>query len=250
VRLKQRLLTGERLLGGLLRLPSEFLVELAGVAGLDFVVIDCEHGPADLVALQHHIQAAEAHGIGVLVRVGQDENELVLRVLDLGAQGVIVPHVDSAEQARAVVRAAHYPPAGDRGFATYSRAGRFGAVPIEQHLANAAATTLVVPMLETPQACAAAARILAEPGVDAVLVGPADLSVSMGLTGGGAEPAVQQAMNGVVAAAASADKPMLTIVGSPEQAEAAPPGAVVYNLAHVLLGTFRQLALARSHEKG
>ncbi|WP_024874391.1 HpcH/HpaI aldolase family protein [Saccharomonospora piscinae] len=240
--LKQRLRDGQRLRGGLLRLPSDFLVELAGVAGLDFVLIDCEHGPADLVALQQHIQAAQARGIAVLVRVGQDEPALVLRVLDLGAQGVVVPHVDTVADARRAVRAAHYPPLGERGFATYSRAGSFGAVSAAEHLATAAETTLVIPMLETVAACDAAAEIAAVDGVDALLVGPADLSVSMGLTGGAAEAAVREVADRAVAAARDAGTPMLSIVGGPEQAASAPPGAVVFNLAHVLLDTFRRLA--------
>ncbi|WP_208719997.1 HpcH/HpaI aldolase family protein [Amycolatopsis circi] len=243
--LKHRLRSGERLLGGLLRLPAETLVEMAGVAGLDFVVLDCEHGPADLVPLQHHVVAAQAHGLGVLVRVGADEPALVLRVLDLGADGVIVPHVDTAEQARAAVAAAHYPPLGKRGFATYSRAGRFGARSAAEHLRQAEETTIVVPMLETPEAIAAAEEILAIPGVDTVLVGPADLAVTLGIPGGAAEPAVAQAIRAAVAAAKTAGKPMTSIVGTVEQARKAPPGAVVYNLAHVLLHTFAGLAEAR-----
>ncbi|MBB4683436.1 HpcH/HpaI aldolase family protein [Amycolatopsis jiangsuensis] len=240
--LKQRLGSGERLLGGLLRLPSEFLVELAGVAGFDFVVLDCEHGPADLVPLQQHVIAARAHGLGVLVRVGSGEPALVLRVLDLGADGVIAAHVDTVDQARETVAAAHYPPLGGRGFATYSRAGRFGARGIAEHLERTAETTVVVPMIETPEAVAAAPEIFAVPGVDAVLVGPADLSVASGLTGGASEPRVRQALRDVAAAAERVGKPMVSIVGSAREAEDAPPGAVVYNLAHVLLGTFRELA--------
>ncbi|MFF5258000.1 HpcH/HpaI aldolase/citrate lyase family protein [Actinomadura viridis] len=244
--LRQRLRSGEPLLGGLLRMPGEALVEIAGIAGLDFVLVDCEHGPADLVALQHHITAAAAHGLPVLVRVGADDPGLVLRVLDLGATGIVVPHVDTADQARAAVTAAHYPPLGGRGFATYSRAGRFGAVPIAEHLRRAAEETLVVVMAETPSACANASEILAVEGVDAVWVGPADLSVAMGLTGGGAEPAVQAAIASVRAAARDAGRSVMTIVDSPGRAAAAPPGLIVYNLAHILLATFRDLAAART----
>ncbi|MEV6628560.1 aldolase/citrate lyase family protein [Amycolatopsis sp. NPDC051106] len=248
--LKHRLRAGERLLGGLLRLPSEPLVELAGVAGLDFVVLDCEHGPADLVPVQQHVVAAQAHGLGVLVRVGAAEPALVLRVLDLGADGVIVPHVDTADQARSAVSAAHYPPLGERGFATYSRAGRFGARGVADHLEHAAETTIVVPMIETPAACAAAPEILAVPGVDAVLVGPADLSVAMGLTGGASEPRVARAAAEVAREAERAAKPMMSIVGTVDQARQAPPGAVVYNLAHVLLHTFSGLTAARPRPAG
>ncbi len=89
--LKRRLAAGERLYGALLRLPSETLVEMAGVAGLDYVVLDCEHGPADTTALQHHLTAAAAHGVDVLVRVGAAEPALALRCLDLGATGIVHP---------------------------------------------------------------------------------------------------------------------------------------------------------------
>ncbi|GGV17098.1 hypothetical protein GCM10010182_42680 [Actinomadura cremea] len=239
--LKERIRAGETSLGGLLRLPGEFLVELAAVAGLGHVLIDCEHGPADLVALQRHIVAAEAHGLDVLVRVGSGDPGLILRVLDLGATGIVVPHVDTAEDARAAVAAAHYPPLGTRGFATYSRAGRFGATSIADHLRRSAERTVVVVMAETPEACANAPEIAAVEGVDAVMVGPADLSVAMGLTGGAAEPAVRAATEAVRSAAAGAGAAMMTIVNDPAQAAAAPPGLVVYNLAHVLLRTFRSL---------
>jgi 4-hydroxy-2-oxoheptanedioate aldolase len=242
---KRRVRAGETLVGGLLRMPGEFLVELAGVAGLDYVVIDCEHGPADLVALQHHLTAAQAHGLPVLVRVGQDDPGLVLRVLDLGAAGIIVPHVDTPEDARRAVAAAHYPPLGERGFATYSRAGRFGAASIPGHLRDTADRTLVVVMAETPRACDNASAILAVDGVDAIMVGPADLSVAMGLTGGAAEPAVQEGIARVRAAAAESGTPVMTIVNAPPQAAAAPPGLIVYNLAHVLLTAFRTLTETR-----
>jgi 4-hydroxy-2-oxoheptanedioate aldolase len=236
--LKQRVLAGERLHGGLLRLPSENLLEMAAVAGLDYAVIDCEHGPADLLSLQQHLQIADAHGLPVLVRVGEREPALVLRVLDLGAQGVIVPHVDTPEQAREVVASAHYPPLGERGFATYSRAGRFGTNSIAEHLAQAERGTMVVPMLETPQACDNASEILAVEGVDTVLVGPADLSVAMGRSGP-SDPDVAARLAQVVEAAGGA--PLMTIVGSTEQGAQAPPGMVLYNLTHILMQLLRSL---------
>lgn len=238
--LKERLHAGERIQGCLLRLPSETLLEMTAVAGFDYAVVDCEHGPADLVSLQQHIRAADAYGMPVLVRVGENEPALILRVLDLGAEGVIVPHVDTAEQARAAVVAAHYPPTGERGFATYSRAGRFGR-GIAEHLADAERTTLVIPMLETARACDNAAEILAVSGVDSVLVGPADLSVAMNRSGP-ADPEVVERIAGVVRAAASGGHPMTTIVGSADKAAEAPSGAVLYNLTHVLMETLRGLA--------
>ncbi|MFD5023706.1 HpcH/HpaI aldolase/citrate lyase family protein [Streptomyces sp. NPDC058373] len=243
--LKRRLAAGERLHGVLLRLPSQTLVEMAGVAGLDYVVVDCEHGPADTIALQHHLTAAAAHGLDVLVRVGTDEPALALRCLDLGAAGIIHPHVDSAEDARRAVAADHYPPLGRRGFATYSRAGRFGTVTAAEHLA-AAEETLVVAMVETARACAAAGEIAATPGVDAVLVGPADLAAECGFPG---PEAVGELITQAHRATGEAGRAVMAIVPDTASARAAgEAGAqlVLYNLAQVLMDTFASLAAPAS----
>jgi 2-keto-3-deoxy-L-rhamnonate aldolase RhmA len=240
--LKRRLAAGERLVGALVRMPSEALVEMSAIAGMDYLVIDVEHGPSDLVALQHHLTAAAAHGLPVLVRVGEDEPALVLRCLDLGATGVIVPHVDDADAARRAVAHAHYPPRGERGFATYTRAGRYGAVPAERHLRRAAEDTLVVVMIETGAACRDAAAILSVDGVDAVLVGPADLAVSLGRPAPGQ---VEELMAAVHAEAARAGRTVMTIVGDAVAGERAlrdGAGLVLYNLTAVLLRTLTNLA--------
>lgn len=240
-RLKRTLASGGSATGVLLRLPAVGLVELAGVAGLDFVLLDCEHGPADTEQLQHHLNAADAHGLATLVRVGSAEPALILRALDLGAQGVVVPHVDTAEQAAAVVAAAHYPPLGERGFANYTRAARFGSQSPVDYLDHAAATTMVIPMLETAAACDNAAEILAVPGVDAVMPGPADLAVSMG-----ALDQKQRVDDKIAAAGAAADqagKPVLRIVGDADAARATGSRFIVYNLTQVLLTALRDLVL-------
>ncbi|WP_406460964.1 aldolase/citrate lyase family protein [Streptomyces sp. NBC_00111] len=247
--LKARLAAGERLYGALLRLPSETLVEMAGVAGLDYVVIDCEHGPADMTVLQHHMTAAAARGIDVLVRVGTSEPALALRCLDLGAAGLIHPHVDSARDARRAVEAVHYPPLGTRGFATYSRAGRFGTVSAAEHVA-ASRDALVVAMIETDKAVAAAGEIAASEGVDAVLVGPADLAADCAFPG-------PDVIDGLVASAHrathAAGRAVMTIVPGVEgarEAERAGAELVLYNTTQVLMDTFRSLAAPASRGEG
>ncbi|WP_327294111.1 MULTISPECIES: aldolase/citrate lyase family protein [unclassified Streptomyces] len=241
--IKQRLADGEQLRGALLRLPSETLVEMAGVAGLDYVVIDCEHGPADTALLQQHLTAAAAQGVDVLVRVGSAESALALRCLDLGAAGLIFPHVDSREDARRAVAASHYPPLGERGFATYSRAGRFGTVTAADHVA-ASRETLVVTMIETRRACDDADAIAGTDGVDAVLVGPADLAADCGFP----EPGIVDGLTALAHNAARAhERSVMTIVPSLDAARAAErQGAqlVLYNMAHVLMDTLRSLAVS------
>jgi len=131
--MKARLVRGEQLLGALLRMPSEELTEMVALSGFDFVLIDCEHGPADLALLRNHIVLAACHDVDVMVRIGSGEPALALRALDQGAIGIVAPHVDTPEQAQALVNSVHYPPLGHRGFATYSRAGQFGLVTPQEH---------------------------------------------------------------------------------------------------------------------
>lgn len=240
--LKERLATGERLVGALVRMPSEDVVEMLGVAGFDFVLVDCEHGPADVVELRRHIVAAQLHGMGVLVRTGADEAALALRVLDQGAQGVVAPHVDDREAAESLVRSVHYPPVGDRGFATYPRAGRFGTVPADEHRARAERSTLVVAMLESPRAVDGAAQILGTPGVDAYLVGTADLAASSTPD----DLSVDEALAVVRKAGVAAGVLRMDLVGDAAGARAAfDEGAdlVVYNLTQVVMALLAGLRI-------
>jgi 4-hydroxy-2-oxoheptanedioate aldolase len=242
--LKARISAGDQLLGVLLRVPADDLVEMAALSGFDFVFLDCEHGPADLVEVRRHIALAQLHGVPSLVRVGSGEAGLTLRVLDAGAAGVIAPHVDTPAAAQALVDAAHYPPVGHRGFATYSRSGRFGLVDPATHRQSALADTVVVAMIESPEGVRHAAEIAAVRGVDAVMIGVADLRAASGVDDLPFEEAVQ-AVNDAVAGSAAA---RLDIVPSLEAARQAFSGGaqlVVYNLTHILMAHLAELNRAR-----
>nr|WP_294691690.1 aldolase/citrate lyase family protein [uncultured Friedmanniella sp.] len=242
--LKARIGAGERLLGALLRVPSEELVEMVAVSGFDFVLLDSEHGPADVSELRRHLVLAETHRVPVLVRVGGHEPALVLRVLDAGADGVVAPHIDTAEQAADLVASAHYPPLGGRGFATYGRAGRFGLVDVEEHRRNAAEHTLVIGMIESPAGVAAAAAIAGTPGLDGIMVGTADLRAST--TSSDPDPAT--ALASVHRTLADLGCARMDIVNSRAQAAASfADGAslVVYNLTATVMSHLAELRTAR-----
>ena len=242
--LRHRALGGERLIGVLLRMPSEELVEMAAIAGFDYVLIDCEHGPADVVALRQHMAVAALHGVPVIVRVGENDPGMILRALDQGAQGILAPHLDSAQDAAALVRASHYPPRGGRGFATYSRAGRFGLSDPGEHLRWYLDNTLVLGMIESPAGVDAVAEIIRIDGLDGIMVGPADLAASSGP----GDPNVAEGTARVHAALAEAGSLRMDIVGTAAAATAAfDDGAqfVVYNLAHSLMGHLRHLVAPR-----
>lgn len=238
--LTSRLQAGEHLVGALVRMPCEEVVEMLAVAGMDFLVVDCEHGPADIAALRTHIALAQVHGVPVLVRPGEREPAMILRALDQGAQGIVAPHVDSAAEARDLVGAVHYPPAGHRGFATYPRAGRFGTVSADDHRA-AAGETLVVAMIESPGAAARSAEILGVPGVDGYLIGVADLAASTGADG----PPFADSVAAIHRGAAEVGSYRAELAGSADEAgRALDAGArlVVYNVAQVLMRTFAELS--------
>ena len=242
--LKARLSAGEPLLGCLLRMPAEELVEMVAVAGFDFVLIDCEHGPAEVTELRRHLVLAETRGVPALVRVGGHEPALVLRALDAGAEGVVAPHVDTAAQAAALVASAHYPPSGTRGFATYGRAGDYGLVDPAEHLRRAAERTLVIGMIESPAAVAEAEAIVAVPGLDGIMVGTADLRAAT--TADDPDPAESLALVHRTLAAAGSYR--MDIVNGPTQARASfAAGAqlVVYNLTATLMAHLTDLRGAR-----
>lgn len=239
--LRARALRGEKLLGALLRMPSEELVEMLAVAEFDFVLIDCEHGPADIVALRTHIALAAVHGVPVIVRVGENDRGQILRVLDQGAEGILAPHLDSAADAAALVDASLYPPVGSRGFATYSRAGRFGETAPDAHRDWYLENTLVLGMIESPAGVAAVADIAGIPRLDGIMVGPADLAASSGPD----DLPVPEAIASVNTELARAGSLRMDIVGTRDAAEAAfvaGAGLVVYNLASSLMSHLRTLA--------
>ena len=198
--------------------PAE--VEAAGYAGFDAVILDAEHGAAGAPQVEHQLRAADAVGLPALVRVPAGNAAPILTALDSGAVGVVVPHVRDAAAAAAAVAAAHYPPKGQRGLAVTTRAGRHGTAPLAEHLARAADETVVVVQIEDADAVALARAIVAVDGVDAVLIGATDLSISLGHPGDLEHPEVRDAIASITAACDGAGVTAATVVGTPSQAEA------------------------------
>ncbi|MET8002694.1 HpcH/HpaI aldolase family protein [Nonomuraea glycinis] len=206
-------------LGTWIKLSSPESVEIMAYAGFDFVVIDLEHTTLDLAAASTHIAMARALGVDPLVRVPDHGPSVIQRVLDAGAAGVVVPHVDTVEQARAVVRATCFPPRGDRGSGGTSRAGRWGLLPRADYLEYGNEQALCVVQLESEAAIRNTREILALDGIGAAFVGPADLSMSMGVAAGSDE--VDRLVTSALAAAAAAGVPIGTASATSDQARAA-----------------------------
>lgn len=177
--LRSRIRTGETLLGTFLKSPSAVLVEVLALAPIDVLYVDLEHAPFTPAELDACLLAARAGDLPTLVRIAAATPEHIGRALDLGATGVLAPHVSSADEARDVARMARFGPGG-RSYAGTHRAAGYGTLTMREHLAAAAERTAVVVQLEDPAGIAAAADIAAVDGVDAVFIGPSDLTVAMG----------------------------------------------------------------------
>src|SRR5262245_53215071 len=159
-------------------------------AGFDFVVIDLEHSPLGLDTAARMISLARAAGVLPLVRVPGHDAATIGRVLDAGAGGILVPHVDTPDEARRVVVAMRFPPLGERGAGGTSRAGRWGLLPRAEYVRVGNEDVLCIPQLESEAAFQAAPEILAVEGVDAVFLGAGDLSLSLGV--GPTDPRVRE----------------------------------------------------------
>ena len=196
VAFRERFLSGERLFATMLTLPSGAVAEILGDVGFDWIFVDAEHGPIEAAELQLILQTI-GRRVPCLVRVPTTDSVAIQRALDLGAAGIIVPQVNSAEQAARVVDFSRYPPAGSRGVGI-ARAQGYG-LDFTPYVADANQRSVVVVQAENIRAVECIEEIAAVPGIDGVLIGPYDLSASMGLMGQIDHPRVVEAIDRVTA---------------------------------------------------
>jgi 2-keto-3-deoxy-L-rhamnonate aldolase RhmA len=197
---KQRLQKNEFMIGTLISMNQPAVAEIMIKAGYDWLFIDAEHGAFDPADTQSLLQAAG--DTPCLIRVPHSEGVWIKKALDIGAAGIIVPQVNSAAEAEAVVQAAKYPPRGQRGVGL-GRAHGFG-FDFQHYMANANEETTVIIQAESSAAIEDIEAICAVPGVDCIFIGPNDLSASLGHFGEFDHPDVQSAMDRVQQAAQSA----------------------------------------------
>jgi 2-keto-3-deoxy-L-rhamnonate aldolase RhmA len=187
-------------IGTFVNLGSALATEVCAMAGFDWLLVDLEHGSGSEDALVGQVLAAAAHDVPLFVRVESLERIRVGRVLDLGVAGVMIPRVADAAEASRVSRWARYPPDGERGMATYNRACAYGTRLDVLSTANDDVTVVV--QIETPGALEEVEEIASTPGVDALFVGPLDLSEALGVRGDFEAPVFREAVARVAAAAA------------------------------------------------
>ena len=197
--IRQKVLNGEVLFGLIANLGSSITVEMAGAAGYDWIWLDGEHGMGGFNDMLHQLQAVSATPAAPIVRVVWNDFPLIKRVLDMGAAGVIVPWINHAEDAAQVVRAMRYPPEGIRGVARFLRPNAFD-FEFDDYFSRANHDLLTAVQIETAEAVNNADSIAAVEGVDSLIIGPTDLSTSMGIPSQFKNPQLWEAFAKVAAA--------------------------------------------------
>lgn len=214
---KRRLLAGETLTGLWLGLANSYTAEMAATAGFDWLLLDAEHSPNDLKGLLGQLQAIAPYASHPIVRPPVGDPVLIKQYLDIGVQTLLVPMVETADQAAALVSAMRYPPRGIRGVGhVLSRAARWGAV--DDYLARADDEMCLLVQVETQQGLENLEVIAATEGVDGVFIGPADLSASMGHLGDYGHPEVRTAIHHAIMQLGAIGKPAGIVTADEDEA--------------------------------
>jgi 4-hydroxy-2-oxoheptanedioate aldolase len=204
-RFRQALAEGRQQLGLWCSLPSAYAAEVVAGSGFDWLLLDTEHSPADVPTVLGQLQATAAYDVSAIVRPASNDIVLIKRYLDIGAQTLLIPYVQSAAEAAQAVAAMRYPPGGVRGVAALTRATRFGRV--EGYARRAAEELCLLVQVETQQALDSLEAIAAVEGVDGIFIGPGDLAASLGYPGEQNHPAVVGAIEDAIRRVRAAGKP-------------------------------------------
>ena len=215
---KARLKNGQTVFGCFVRYPDPGLVQFLSYQGWDFFVFDAEHGTIEPRDCEHMVRAAETNDVTALVRVPVNQQHVILRYLDIGAQGVQVPWIHTATDATNAVRSVKYQPHGVRGLAG-ARAADYGQrASYADYIQQANAETMVVAQMESLEAVANIREIVRVPGIDVIFIGPTDLSNSYGAPNDLKNERIQQALQQITEAVVSSDKALGILVTNAEAA--------------------------------
>ena len=199
--LKRRLQAGETVIGPFVIIPSVPLVDTLGYSGMDFCIIDTEHGPISQESATDLVIAAQGVGVAPIIRVGDNDERLILRALDIGSEGVQVPQINEIRDAEAVVHAAKYAPIGERGLSIFTRAGSYFKDGGGDHTNRQNDETMTVVHIEGKKGLDNLESIMTVDGIDVLFLGPYDISQSLGVPGDVRNPIVESALREATAKA-------------------------------------------------
>ena len=196
--MKEALQDGKVVFGPFLKFTDPAIVEIIGFAGFDFAIIDAEHGPISMENAQNMIRAAESVNLTPIIRVGNNDEALILRAMDIGAQGIEIPQINSKADAVRAVKSVKYSPQGERGVCRYVRAAKYSSMDKFKYFESANKETMIIAHIEGVEGIKNLDEILLVPGIDVVFIGPYDLSQSLGVPGEVNHPLVKEKMKEVV----------------------------------------------------
>lgn len=205
----EKLGEGKSVIGTFFEIGGSTAVECLGISGLDFLIIDSEHGPFDVESTMSYIRSAELKGITPFVRVKNKNRDSILKMLDIGAQGIVIPCVETVEEVREIVEYGKYAPIGKRGF-FYGRVAEYGfseeASSVDKYFKSCNEKTMLIPQCETLGCLESIEEIVSIEGVDGIFIGPYDLSIAMGKTAQFKDPEFIAAVDRILRACKEAGK--------------------------------------------
>jgi len=216
---KQKLKNGQKTIGGFLQTLSPVAAEIMAQAGFDWLIVDLEHSPGDFANLQAQLQAMNGSGVVPFARAPWNDMVAIKRILDTGVMGVLVPYVNTREEAEAAVAACKYPPQGVRGVAGSPRAAGYTGNTMP-YLNSANEETIVMIAVETLEAVANLDEILTVEGLDGIFIGPVDLASSMGYLGDPTQAEVQEVIARIESKVFASDKFLGTLAATWDKAGA------------------------------
>ena len=216
-RFKKAIGEGRQQIGLWSALSSAYTTEIIAGSGFDWLCLDAEHSPNDVLNILPQLQAMADSPTSAMVRPPWNDMVLIKRYLDIGAQTLLIPYVQNADEARAAVRSTRYPPQGVRGVSVVSRATGYGRV--KNYMANAASEICVIVQVETLEALDHIEDIAAIDGVDGLFIGPSDLAASMGYLGQPGHPEVKSLIEATIPRIKAAGKPAGILTGDMDFAQ-------------------------------
>ena len=221
---REKMLAGERTLGIFQELGTATAAECLGLGGMDYLIIDTEHGPFDPLAALEFVRAARLYGVTPFARVQEISRAAILKLLDVGAQGLIIPCVNTVAEAESIVRFGKYAPLGERGVANTAGSGfwyeDYARQGLPHYFEVSNRETMLIPQCETLGCLEHLEEVVAIEGIDGIFVGPFDLSTAMGIPGQFHKPEFQEALRHIQGVCAAAKKPSLIFAASEEAARA------------------------------
>jgi len=238
--LKRKLASGQTVIGPFVNCADASFIEIIGLAGFDFAIVDMEHGPLSVETASDLCRAAQLVGLDPIVRVRKNDAPQIQRALDIGSAGVQVPQIETREQAEAVVRAAKYAPLGMRGVSFFTRAGDYTVLSTEGLTDRLNREQIVIIHIEGVRGLQNLDEIITVPHIDVIFLGPYDLSQSFGIPGQVNDPRVVKGMEEAVAKIRAAGKAAGTFAADPATARKWIQAGVQYMSLGVDVGIFAQ----------